>query len=291
VYMAVGMYTQSWAGPGAFMRSDNRGETWKVIPMPFMKMGGNELGRSNGERLAVDPHQRKILFFGSRRDGLWMSTNEADSWTKIESFPMKEDNQGLGIPFVVFDPNSGKAGEATPVIYAGATRKEDNTYRSTDGGRTWQPLPKQPKGFMPARMAIDRDGMVYIAYGSDPGPYSEQDGALYRYDSKHETWTDIAPIKATATDHFGWGAITVDPQRTGTLLATTIDRWSVGAEVFRSTDSAKTWKPITATAHHTPTSSTTSSVRRSGQATLRSIHSTPIARWRLTAAVFGSSKI
>jgi hypothetical protein len=30
VYMAVGMYTQSWAAPGAFMRSDDRGEHWKV---------------------------------------------------------------------------------------------------------------------------------------------------------------------------------------------------------------------------------------------------------------------
>ncbi|HEY2410054.1 MAG TPA: sialidase family protein [Polyangiaceae bacterium] len=248
VYMAVGMYTQSWAGPGAFMRSDNQGDSWKLIPTPNMKMGGNELGRSNGERLAIDPHQRKTLFFGSRRNGLWKSTNEADSWSKVESFPMKEDDKGLGIPFVVFDPNSGKPGEPTPVIYAGATRKEDNMYRSVDGGATWQLLPKQPKGFLPARMAIDRDGTVYVAYGNDPGPYAVQDGALYRYDPKHETWTDIAPIKHTDTDRFGWGAITVDPQHPGTLLAATIDRWSTGAEVFRSLDSGKTWKPLMAKA-------------------------------------------
>ncbi|HEV8244578.1 MAG TPA: xyloglucanase, partial [Polyangiaceae bacterium] len=246
VYMAVGMYTQSWAGPGAFMRSDDRGDTWKMIPTPSMKMGGNELGRSNGERLAVDPHQNKILFFGSRRNGLWKSTNEAESWTKVESFPIKEDAQGLGIPFVVFDGNSGKRGSPTPVIYAGVTRKDGNLYRSTDAGGTWAPLPKQPKGFVPAHLVLDRDGMVYVAYGDDPGPYAVQDGALYRYDSKHETWTDIAPIRRTDTDRFGWGAVTVDPQHSGTLLAATIDRWSTKAEVFRSLDSGKTWQPLMA---------------------------------------------
>ncbi len=244
VYMAVGMYTQSWAGPGAFMRSDDRGDTWKVIPTPNMKMGGNELGRSNGERLAVDPHQNKILFFGSRRNGLWKSTNEAESWSKVESFPLKEDDKGLGIPFVVFDANSGKPGVATPVIYAGVSRKENNLYRSTDGGTTWGLLPKQPKGFIPARMALDRDATLYVAYGDDPGPYAVQEGALYRYDPKQDTWTDIAPIHRSDTDRFGWGAVTVDPRRPGTLLAATIDRWSTRAEVFRSVDRGKTWKPL-----------------------------------------------
>jgi hypothetical protein len=31
------------------------GETWERTPMPF-KVAGNEMGRGNGERLAVDPN-------------------------------------------------------------------------------------------------------------------------------------------------------------------------------------------------------------------------------------------
>src|SRR6185436_9583193 len=56
VYMAVGMYSQTWAGTGAFMRSDDRGTTWQSFPAAPLKMGGNEEGRANGERLAIDPH-------------------------------------------------------------------------------------------------------------------------------------------------------------------------------------------------------------------------------------------
>lgn len=248
VYMAVGMYAQPWAGPGAFIRSDDRGNTWRKTAMATLKMGGNDLGRGNGERLAVDPNQPKILYFGSRLSGMWMSTDESESWNKLDSFPVKEDPKGLGIPFVLFDASSSKPGEATKVIYAGVSRTEDNLYRSKDAGQTWQLVPKQPKGFLPSRAALDKDGTLYVAYGNDPGPFAVSNGALYRYEPKREAWTDIAPIKPSEKDKFGWGAVTVDPQRPGTLLATTIDRWAVGAEIFRSTDSGKTWKPLMAKA-------------------------------------------
>src|SRR4029434_4103765 len=76
VYLAAGTYTQSWAGNGAVLRSDDRGSTWNITPAA-LKMGGNEDGRSNGERLAVDPNKPSIILFGSRRDGLWNSVESA----------------------------------------------------------------------------------------------------------------------------------------------------------------------------------------------------------------------
>ena len=50
-----GTYTQSWATNGAMLRSNDRGNTWQRVDMTI-KMGGNEMGRSNGERLAVERH-------------------------------------------------------------------------------------------------------------------------------------------------------------------------------------------------------------------------------------------
>lgn len=264
VYMAVGMYVQSWAGPGAFMKSDDRGEHWKVIPMPYMKMGGNEMGRGNGERLAVDPNQTSTLYFGSRKNGLWKSVDEAATWAKVDSFPAKDDQNGFGIPIVIFDGASGKSGQPTKTIYIGVSDKDVGMYRSTDAGKSWQPLPKQPKGFLPARAALDKDGKLYVAYSSGPGPHDVSDGALYRFDTKTDTWTDVSPLKPSDSDKFGYGAVAVDPQKPGTVIATTIDRWTKGGEIFRSTDAGKTWKPLMTKAsidgdgiahvyHHRPT--------------------------------------
>jgi hypothetical protein len=264
VYMAVGMYTQSWGEPGGFMRSDDRGDHWQVIPTPNLKMGGNEDGRANGERLAVDPNQPKILYFGSRKNGLWKSEDEAATWSQVESFPLKEDAKALGIPFIVFEPKSGKPGEPTPVIYAGVSRADASLYRSSDAGKTWELLRKQPTGFLPSRAALDRDGKLYVSYGVGPGPYAVPDGALYRFEPKTGAFTDISPLKPSDTDRFGYGAVAIDASRPGTLVASTIDRWTKGGEIFRSTDSGKTWKALMAKAefdsagvahvyHHRPT--------------------------------------
>ncbi len=247
VTMAVGMYTQSWAGAGAFMRSDDRGASWKVFPVDF-KMGGNELSRSDGERLAVDPHQPKLLYFGSRRDGLWKSEDEAETWKQVASFPVKGDDKGLGLPFVLFDAASGKQGEATPTIYVGS-QTDGRIYRSKDAGSTWESLREQPKpGFLPRRAVVDKDGTLYVSYALGDSPYALKDGAVYRYQPKQNEWTDITPLAPSDEDSFGYAGIALDPAKPGTLVVTTMDRWAKGAEIFRSTDRGNTWKPLMATA-------------------------------------------
>src|SRR5689334_2343290 len=90
VYIAAGMYR---GDPSAILRSRDRGKTWDVFPVGF-RMGGNEDGRGVGERLAVDPNDNRVLYFGSRHDGLQRSTDAGATWSKVESFPIK----GRGVP-------------------------------------------------------------------------------------------------------------------------------------------------------------------------------------------------
>jgi hypothetical protein len=248
VYMAAGMYTQDWAGAGAFLRSEDRGATWKVFPVPF-KMGGNELSRSDGERLAVDPNQPKVLYFGSRRNGLWKSEDEAQTWTKVDGFPAADDKEkGLGLVFVHFDPASGKKGSETRGIYIGS-QVDGKIYHSADAGKTWQAIPNQPNtGFLPRRAALDKDGVLYVTYALGDSPYALKDGAVYRYEPNTKEWTDITPLKPSKDDAFGYGGVSVDRSHPGTLVVTTMDRWTKGAEIFRSTDRGKTWKPALSTA-------------------------------------------
>ena len=125
LYLACGTYTNPGTPDGAILRSNDRGNTFQRTDVPF-KMGGNEDGRGNGERMAVDPDNCNILILGTRQAGLWKSTDGAVSWKKVESFPdvkektpanmfdqdsigrWKRMNRGSGIIFVLFDP--GKPG-------------------------------------------------------------------------------------------------------------------------------------------------------------------------------------
>ena len=149
VYMAAGTYTQSWAGNGAILRSSDQGRTWQRTDMPF-KMGGNEEGRSIGERLAVDPSSSRILFFGSRHDGLWKSADYGATWSKVAPFPITGRTNGVGIGFVVFDPRSAPRPHAPcAILYAGIAVPGFGLYRSADGGATWAAVSGQPTGLLP----------------------------------------------------------------------------------------------------------------------------------------------
>ena len=86
VYLACGTYTNPRTPDGAILRSSDRGKTFQYTNVPF-KFGGNENGRGNGERMAVDPNDGNILYLGTRLAGLWKSTDRAVTWSKVESFP------------------------------------------------------------------------------------------------------------------------------------------------------------------------------------------------------------
>lgn len=266
VYIACGTYTNDWSGNGAILRSADQGRTWQRTGMPF-KMGGNEPGRSCGERLAVGPNDGRVLYFGSRLDGLWRSADRGASWQKVQAFAapaapepappqaaqtpeearrarMQWARKPVGIVFVVFDKASGPAGAPTPTIYAGVSAPDAHLYRSTDAGATWQALAGQPKGFVPHHAVLSPSGIMYITYGNGPGPNDVTDGAVRKLDPKAQAWTDITPLRPGPGDTFGYAGLSVDAQRPDTVMVTTLDRWSKVDEVFRSTDGGAHWKGL-----------------------------------------------
>jgi xyloglucan-specific exo-beta-1,4-glucanase len=245
VYIAAGTYTNEWSKGSRMLRSGDQGRTWKSVDMPF-KMGGNEDGRSMGERLAVDPHDGRILFFGSRHNGLWTSRDRGASWSQVLSFPLRQSPTGIGIGEILFDRRSGKPGRPTPIIYAAVEEGKDRIYRSTDRGQSWSPLSHQPRGLMPQHIVLASDGQIYISYSNAPGPNNVKDGAVYRYDPGAETWADITPEKPTAADGFGYAGLCVDAQHPRTVVVGTLDRWMPGDDIFRSTDGGHSWKSVKA---------------------------------------------
>jgi len=255
LYMACGTYTRS-PGPNAILSSSNRGKTFKRTDVPF-KMGGNENGRGNGERMAVDPAHGSTIYMGTRQDGLWKSEDRAVTWKRVNSFPMPATQvsryiyhrQPNGIIFILFDANR-KAGRKPSVIYAGISQKgEDNILRSTDGGSTWLPVSGQPTGLMPTHAVLSADGMLYITYSDAPGPNDVvTDGAVYRYDTGEGDWKDITPIKPQPENQmgFGYAAVAVDAQHPQTIIVSTFNRYGKagGEDIFRSTNGGGVWRPV-----------------------------------------------
>ena len=254
VYLAVGTYE---VGPAAILRSSDRGKTFLRVDVPF-RMGANEAGRFNGERLAVDPNLGSILYFGSRTAGLWRSGDGAATWRKVDTFHgMAADpsdgatgntrarfgEQPVGIVSVAFDAASGSPGKATPVIYAAVSTTQTNLFCSRDGGASWQPVAGQPVGLRPNHLVWSRDGRLYVTYGLEPGPNTMTSGAVWRFNIGDGSWTDISPEKA-GDQPFGYGAVDVCSAQPETIMVTTFDHWKPHDAIYRSTDRGASWQPI-----------------------------------------------
>ena len=268
VYLACGTYTNPRTPDGAILRSNDRGRTFQYTNVPF-KFGGNENGRGNGERLAVDSNDGNILYLGTRQAGLWRSTDRAVTWARVDSFPDVTDeappsvqtqpqpgraggnrpSRGSGIVFAIFDPRSGSKGRPSATIYVGVSLMgRENLFRSTDAGKTWLPVPGQPTEYRPSRATLASDGTLYVSYGTDPGPQRMTNGAVWKLDTGSGQWTGITPDKPQPENNksFGYAAVSVDAHNPKTVIASSFGRPSSagGEDIFRSLDGGKTWKAV-----------------------------------------------
>ncbi|MHB8635598.1 MAG: WD40/YVTN/BNR-like repeat-containing protein [Fimbriimonadaceae bacterium] len=240
LYLACGTYTNQWGGNGAILRSTDQGRSFLRTDLPF-KNGGNEDGRSIGERLAVDPNDGAIVFFGTRDNGLWRSANHGATWAQVAGFPIKGRTNGIGVGVVLFDPRSGVPGRASRTIYACVAELDGGIYRSTDAGATWTKVPNQPDGLMAHHAALTSDGTLYVTLANGPGPNGITNGAVYADRTSTDEWTDITPVKPDAGHTFGYAGLSIDPHHPETVLVSTLDRWNPGDDVFRSEDGGRTW--------------------------------------------------
>ena len=201
VYLACGTYTAPDVPNGAILRSSDQGHTFQRSNVPF-KFGGNEAGRGNGERMAVDPNDGRILFLGTRKNGLWKSEDGAVTWTKVESFPkdvlqLSPEEEKLPawsgggrntVVFVVFDPSSGSKGKPSQTIYAGVSiMGKPGIFRSEDAGKTWKVVPGAPTEYRPnhAVAGLRRHSVHYLWHRSRPHADDGRRAVEARHQDRH----------------------------------------------------------------------------------------------------------
>jgi photosystem II stability/assembly factor-like uncharacterized protein len=242
LYLAAGAYSADWSPNGSILRSQDQGRTFQVVPVPF-KMGSNEDGRSAGERLAVDPALPSTLFMGTRHDGLWKSLDSARTWARVGSFPGKSSN-GVGVVFVLFDAVHRQS--PTRVLYAGVSSPDANLFRSKDAGQTWEAVPGSPAGLLPNHGVLASDGWLYLTYSDQPGPNGMTNGAVWKWNTKTGEWKNITPEVpgVNKAPSFGYGGLAVDPRHPQTVMAATMDRWTGGDDIYRSTDGGSHWASV-----------------------------------------------
>lgn len=235
-------------GKSCIMISKDYGNTFETVDVTeLIKVSGNGMGRQNGERIAVDPKDKNILYAGGRTGGLIKSTDGGKTWaplTSLSDITKVETANANGICTLAIDPSSDDGSKCTR-IYAGISKNgEDNVFVSNDAGETWKAVSDLPTDLFPQRMRLDGQGNLLITYGNAEGPWNSGTGGIRRLNIESGKTEDISP------DNLTFGDVAVDPKDPKRMVAVTECVWkpqpngSHGDEFYITTDGGSSWKSI-----------------------------------------------
>ncbi|WP_198118160.1 exo-alpha-sialidase [Massilia rhizosphaerae] len=244
-------------GRTAILHSTDGGKTFAVVDVTRQfKTHGNGMGRQDGERLAVDPADSKLLYVGTRRDGLFKSVDAGRTWRRMAGLPVTSTPNDVGIVAVVPDPASVRDGQARR-LFAGVSRfgaVGPNLYRSDDGGATFAPVAGAPVDLMPQRAVPDGAGNLIVTFANGAGPHPDRGGRepmdrgqVWKYAIASGAWTNITPAGWTRP----FAGISVDPKNPQRLVVSTINTFlpqgdAKGDRIFLSRDGGATWTDVIA---------------------------------------------
>lgn len=212
LYVAVG---------GGIYASTDKGNTWSAINTTVVVEGNNGY-RSLGERLAVDPNNSNIVWYGSNNAGLLKGTKSGGTWTwtTVPSASVPFGDAGGGVTFVACDKNG-----SSTIVYAGshvASGVGGGVYRSTDGGSTWA-LVTGVTIAQPYRGQVSANGNLYVT-----GP-----GVVARLVRAGTGFTNVTPLAGVT-----YRGVAIDPNdATGNTLFVA----EAGNRLWRTTSGGTSW--------------------------------------------------
>lgn len=169
-------------GPSQIWKSTDGGETWrqKNNGLPQINFFGGVA--ANGiSALAISEKNPRTLYAGSTIGNIYKTTNGAESWTKVFSFPEIDKTE-----FVSVSPHDDT------LVFAGTTR--GMFYVSRDGGNSWSRISNIPiKGSASGGVTFDPlDGAtIYFAASYFDIEQESKGSGLFKSTDTGRTWKKI----------------------------------------------------------------------------------------------------
>lgn len=207
VYMLVGSTSDSSPGARIF-RSNDSGRNWTVQQTNW-QVSGNGDYRQSGARIAVDPTDPNLIFVGTRRNGLQLSTDGGKTWRESMAAPRiaeGSDAYDIGVSTVVIDPSSPIADGRHVGVWAGVAGI--GLMHSTNAGHSWKLASPFGTGFV-SDLGLKPDGSVVACfYGLGDSTRS--------YVRRLDTAGGVADI--TPSQAGRWLTVAIDPDATDNII-------------------------------------------------------------------------
>jgi hypothetical protein len=145
---------------GALYKSTDRGVNFTRTGLN-VPMQPNGPTRSWGERVAVDPNNSDVVYYGSVANGLHVSFDGAGTWSQIVSGDLITTANVINIVFDRRETVFVGEQERSATVYAAVAY--GGVFRSTDGGVTWASISSGTtlEGLV-RFMTIGTDGIVHV---------------------------------------------------------------------------------------------------------------------------------
>lgn len=213
-------------GLGVYRSSDG-GRTFAATSLTGL--GGSLHNEQQGERLAIDPNNGNIAYFGTLANGLWRSADGGRNWSQVTG--SGAPGGGSNARFPRFDQGGGTISvggqNVSRRIYL--TMNAGSVLRSDDGGSSWTNISSgQGVDGRPGFATVDRNGTLWVAQDDDIAGSA----TICRY-ARGGSWSTVT---APYSNIHG---IAVDPANANRVFTV-----SQGGALARSTNGGVSWTAL-----------------------------------------------
>jgi hypothetical protein len=197
-------------------KTTDSGKTWTATALTGKTFDPNDGSRWRGRKMAVDPQNDQVVYFGVPTDGVYFTTDGGASWTKDAGIPA---SGAAGYQFC-FDSASTVTSSRQQKLYVGVSGT--GVYRTANAGTSWASIAGQT--------AINR--MICCNEGSTSVDSTVLvtivDANVYRWNAS--AWSTISVPDTT------WSTIACNPNNKSQIVL-----GSDGAYLAQSSDGGATW--------------------------------------------------